>query len=137
MSDQRPIRTARRKVQRADRLGSDSFCLFCGYACLESLTCVSREWLESKGIPNQDLDRLLERHHVFGETHDPNTTVTLCLNCHREITEGLMREGISMRPERNAQKLVALVLRSSAVLFESLASAYRRWANLLENQDES
>jgi hypothetical protein len=62
--------------------------------------------------------------------------VTLCLNCHREITEGLAREGVSMHPERNVHKLVALVLRSSAVLFEFLASSYRKWASLLEDLDE-
>jgi hypothetical protein len=137
MSDRHPIRTARRKVQRIDRLGTDSLCLFCGYACLESLTSVSREWLESKGLDGMYLDRLLEKHHVFGLAHDPNTMVTLCLNCHRETTEGLMRDGVSMRPEKNLRKLVVLVLRASAVLFEFLASAYRRWANLLESQDES
>jgi len=137
MSDQHPIRTARRKVERSDRLGNNAFCLFCGYASLESLTCVSREWLERTGIAGDYLDRLLEKHHVFGFAHDPSTTVTLCLNCHREITEGLMREGVSMRPEKNAQRLAALVLRASAVLFESLAAAYRRWAKLLESQDES
>jgi hypothetical protein len=41
-----------------------------------------------------------------------------------------------MYPERNVHKLVALVLRSSAVLFEFLASSYRKWATLLEDSDE-
>jgi hypothetical protein len=82
------------------------------------------------------LDRLLEEHHIVGEAHDPDLMVTLCLNCHREITEGLAREGVSMHPERDTHKLIALVLRGSAVLFESLASSYRKWASLLERQDE-
>jgi len=82
------------------------------------------------------LDRLLEKHHVFGEAHDPNTLVTLCLNCHREITEGLAREGVSMRPEKNLHKLIALELRGSAVFLEFLASSYRKWASVLEDQDE-
>jgi len=137
MRDQRPIRTARRKVLRKDRLGSNAFCLFCGYACLESLTHVSRKWLEARGIPKDRLDRLLEEHHIIGEAHDPDLTVTLCLNCHREITEGLAREGVSMRPERNLRKLIALMLRASAVLFELLATSYRKWARLLENQPEN
>jgi hypothetical protein len=137
VSDQRPICTAKRKVLREDRLGSDAFCLFCGYARLESLTHVTRKWLEAGKIPKDWLDRLLEEHHIFGKAHDHDATVTLCLNCHREITEGMAREGISMRPERNKHKLIALVLRGSAVLFESLATSYRRWASLLENHDES
>jgi hypothetical protein len=136
MRDQSPIRTARRKVLREDRIGGESFCLFCGYACLESLTRVSRKWLEAKGIPPSYLDRLLEKHHIIGEAHDPDLTVTLCLNCHREITEGLACEGVSMYPEKNLRRLVVLVFRASAVLFESLASSYRKWARLLEDRDE-
>jgi len=136
MRDQQPMRTARRKVLRKARFGGNDFCLFCGYACLESLTRVTRQWLEAKGVPRELLDRLLEDHHVIGEAHDPDLIVTLCLNCHREITEGLAREGVSMYPERNIYKLVALVLRGSAVLFEFLASSYRKWASLLEESDE-
>jgi hypothetical protein len=120
---------------RVDRLGRNAFCLFCGYACLESLTRVSRQWLESKGMTEFRLDRLLEEHHIVGEAHDSDLMVTLCLNCHREITEGLTREGVGMHPERNTHKLIALVFRASAVLFESLASSYRKWASLLERQD--
>ena len=130
------MRTARRKALRKDRFGGNDFCLFCGYACLESLTQVSRQWLEARGIQKERLDRLLEEHHVLGEAHDPALLVTLCLNCHREITEGLACEGVSMYPERNIHKLVALVLRGSAVLFEFLASSYRKWASLLEDSDE-
>ena len=136
MRDQSPIRTARRKLLREERVGSDAFCLFCGYACLESLTQVSRKWLEAKGISQSLLDRLLEEHHIIGEAHDPDLMVTLCLNCHREITEGLTREGVSMHPEKNLRRFIALVFRASAVLFEHLAASYRKWAKLLENRDE-
>jgi hypothetical protein len=136
MRDQQPIRTARRSVLREARLGADAFCLFCGYACLESLTRVTREWLEAKGVPKDRLHRLLEEHHIVGDAHDPKLVVTLCLNCHREITEGLAREAVSIYPEKNLHKLIALVLKSSAVLFESLASSYRKWARLLEDRDE-
>ena len=135
MGNQFPIRTARRKALREERLGKDAFCLFCGYGCLESLTNASRKWLEAKGISRGWIDRLLEDHHGLGEAHDPNSIVTLCLNCHREITEGLAREGVSMRPEKNISKLVALVLRASAVFFEALAKSYRKWANLMENEE--
>jgi hypothetical protein len=134
--DQSPIRTARRKVAREDRFASANFCLFCGYACLESLTTVTRRWLEMKGVPRDLLDRLLQDHHIHGEVHDPNLIVTVCLNCHGEITEGLMREGVSMYPEENVNKFVALKLRASAVLLETLASSYRDSAKLLEDHDE-
>ncbi len=73
---------------------------------------------------------------MFGEIHESGVLVTLCLNCHREITEGLAREEVSMRPERNLHKLVALILRASAVLFELLASSYRKWASLLDRAEE-
>src|SRR3979490_1528314 len=65
--DQNPIRTARRKTLRVDRLGNNASCLFCGYACLESLTKVSRQWLEARGISKCRIDRLLEVHHIVGE----------------------------------------------------------------------
>lgn len=73
----------------------------------------------------------------MGKARDTDLTVTLCLNCHREITEGLARDGVSMRPETNLFKLIGAMLRSSAVLFEFLAAAYRKWASLLEHQSES
>lgn len=134
MGNQNPIRTARRKALREERLGKDAFCLFCGYCCLESLTQVTRKWLESKGVSPDWIDRLLEDHHVVGEAHDPDLLITLCLNCHREVTEGIAREGVSMHPEKNAPKLVALMLRANAVHCERLAKSYRKWANLLENE---
>jgi hypothetical protein len=135
MGNQYPIRAARRKALREERLGKKACCLFCGYGCLESLTTVSRNWLESKGVSPDWIERLLEDHHVKGEAHDPDLLITLCLNCHREVTEGLAREGVSMRPEKNVRKLTVLRLRASAVLFESLARSYRNWANLLENEE--
>ncbi|HTT19588.1 MAG TPA: hypothetical protein VMG82_11605 [Candidatus Sulfotelmatobacter sp.] len=137
MKDQDPRRTARRNARRKNRFGSNNFCLFCGYSCLESLTQVSRRWLAANGVAAELLNRLLEDHHAHGEAHDPDLLVTLCLNCHREITEGLLREGVSMYPETNVHKLVALKLRASAVLLESLASSYRDSATLLEESDES
>jgi len=137
MKDQQPIRTARRRVAMQNRLGSNAFCLFCGYACLEALTLVTRRWLEERGIAQHQLDRLFEQHHIFGQNHDSEATVTLCLNCHREITEKLAREDVNMRPEKNLHKLIALILRASAVLFDTLAAIYRKWASLLENQSEN
>jgi hypothetical protein len=137
MGNQYPIRTARREALREKRLGKDAFCLLCGYGCLEALTQVTRRWLESKGVSKDWMDRLLEDHHVVGEVHEPDLLITLCLNCHREVTEGVAHEGVSMHPEKNIRKLTVLRLRACAVHFESLAVSYRNWANLLENEVES
>jgi hypothetical protein len=137
MRDRQPIRTARRKTLRVDRLGNNAFCLFCGYACLEALTKVTRQWLEARGISKCPIDGLLEVHHIVGEARDPDLTITLCLNCHREITEGLAREGLGMHPENSSFKLIAAILRASAVLFDFLAAAYRKWASFLEDQPEN
>jgi hypothetical protein len=104
---------------------------------LEALTKVSRQWLEPRGISKRRIDRLLEVHHIVGVARDPDLTVTLCLNCHREITEGLAREGVGMDPENNLSKLIAAMLRASAVLFDFLAASYRKWASLLEHQPEN
>jgi hypothetical protein len=103
---------------------------------LESLTKLSRSWLESRNVSQDWIERLLEDHHGIGEAHDPDLLITLCLNCHREVTEGLVREGVSMRPEKNGRKLTVLRLRASAVHFEFLARSYREWATLLENELE-
>ena len=94
---------------------------------------MTRQWLEAREIPRDRLNRLLQEHHVVGEAHDPDLVVTLCLNCHQEITEGLAREGVSMHPQTNLLKLIAQMLRGSAVLFDSLAASHRKWAVLLEN----
>jgi len=137
MNDRDPIRTASRKTRRQDRLGVGSFCLFCLYAGLEALTRVSRRRLEAAGISADRIRRLLERHHIFGVAHDPDAVVTLCLNCHREITEGIAREGISMRPTGDPNKRVASGLRGSAVVFDSLAKTYLGWAEMLDPYDEN
>jgi hypothetical protein len=137
MPDQNPMRTARRTTAREGRFGMDAFCLFCGYAHLEVLTTRTRRWLEEKGISKNYLDRSLEDHHAFGSVNDPDLIVTLCLNCHREITEGLARAGVSMRPTKNQHKITIDVLRASADLFERLAKSYRQNANLLEDHLEN
>ena len=42
-----------------------------------------------------------------------------------------------MHPENSLYKLIAAMLRASAVLFDFLAAAYRKWASLLEQEPES
>jgi hypothetical protein len=76
--------------------------------------------------------RFLEDHHVVGESHDPILTVPLCRNCHYLATENLLLSDVSMLPEPNPVKRVAIILRGLAVHFEMLAEACRRWAGLLQ-----
>jgi hypothetical protein len=66
---------------RKHRFGNNDFCLFCGYACLEALTRVTRRWLEERGIPKERLQRLLEEHHALGVAYDPELLIILCLRC--------------------------------------------------------
>lgn len=54
-----------RKQRRLEKLGSDR--PICG-------TCGERDY------------RTLERHHVAGRKHDPDT-VFICANCHRKVTD--------------------------------------------------
>jgi hypothetical protein len=42
-----------------------------------------------------------------------------------------------MYPERNLHKVIAHMLRASAVLFDSLAKSYRKWASLLDRETEN
>jgi hypothetical protein len=130
------MRKWRRNARRKERVGKFPFCLLCGYACLECLTTVTQRWLKEKGIPDAYLYRLLQEHHIEREAINPDLVVTLCLNCHKNIEEGLANEGVSFYPQENLHKLIALVLRTSAVLFDSLAKSYRHWATLLEKQSE-
>ncbi len=119
MRDENPIRTARRKVRRLVRLGSDHpVCFRCGVAEVAVLVPVSKKFLED--------------HHVVGSSHDPIFTVPLCRNCHYLATEDLLLSDVNMLPEPNPIKRVAIILRGLAVHFEMLAEACRRWAALLE-----
>jgi hypothetical protein len=119
MRDEKPIRTARRKLRRLTRLGSNHpICFRCSIAEVAVLVPVSK--------------RFLEDHHVVGESHDPILTVPLCRNCHYLATENLLLSDVSMLPEPNPVKRVAIILRGLAVHFEMLAEACRRWAGLLQ-----
>ena len=126
--DRDPIKTAARARRRHERHGGDpSVCLLCGYSDLVALVRVSPDWLMAHGVPRS----LLEEHHLAGRKHDPELTVPLCRNCHAEATEGLLRAGVSMRPEPNPIARVALQLDAQAIFHEALAASERRSAELL------
>jgi hypothetical protein len=123
MRDAKPIRTARRKTRRLTRLGSDHpTCFRCRIAEVAVLLPVSKKFLED--------------HHVVGSSHDPILTVPLCRNCHYLATENLLLADVTMLPEPDPVKRVAIMLRGLAVHHEMLAEACRRWAGVLEPTTE-
>ena len=126
--DRDPIKSAARDMRRHERHGgSSSVCMLCGYPDLVALIRVSPDWLTAHGCQRS----LLEKHHLVGRKHDPELTVPLCRNCHAEATEGLLKAVVSMRPEPDPARRIALMLDALAVFREEEAEALRRWAELL------
>jgi hypothetical protein len=103
MSDEAPIRTAVRRSRRAEQ----NRCLLCGRR------------------------KRIELHHCAGKNHDPPFVVPLCPACHALVTENLRLADVEMRYEADANERVRRSLKASAVFLELLASAHRRWAELL------
>ena len=102
MKDRRPIRTARRRTRRLNRSGGvHPACLYCGCSEVALLRPVTKRFLES--------------HHLLGESHDPNLTVSLCRNCHYLATENLLRADVSMLPEPDQLKRAAIMLRALSI----------------------
>jgi len=118
--DRSPNATALREARRIQALGNvPSVCAFCSYEGL--VISVTAKWLKAHGVPK----KLLEDHHIVGRKHDPRLIIPLCRNCHGECTEGLLREGITMRFERDPHERIALTLEAQAVFHENYAKAQR------------
>ena len=122
--DRLPNATALREARRLQELGDiPSVCAFCAYE--GPVILVTVKWLKAHGVPK----KLLEDHHLDGRKYDPELTIPLCRNCHGECTEGLLREGVSMRFERDERERIALSLEAEAAFFERYAHAQRRKAD--------
>jgi hypothetical protein len=80
---------------------------------------------------------LLQNDHVYGRERESGLTITLCRNCHAEITEDRMREGIPMRRERDPRKRIAFILRARATFLRKDAETMSELAKLLlgDNDD--
>jgi hypothetical protein len=115
--DRNPNKTAIRNMRRLERLGENPVCVICGYSSPFALIPVRRS--------------LLEQHHVAVKAHDAELVATLCRNCHAEITEQLLREGLNPHFEPNKIVRISLILTALAVFIEMLAPALRRWAKSL------
>jgi hypothetical protein len=119
MKNVHPLRAARRRMQRLQKLGCEHpFCLFCGCSEPMLLRPVTR--------------RFLEEHHIFGVANDPDATLALCFNCHALVTEGLLQAGVTMTREPDPIKFAANILRALAVQHEQLSKASWRFADLLD-----
>ena len=112
--EQNPIKNDARRKAREEQLGPNRSCLLCPETDFSTLTRGSRS--------------LLEAHHVVGEANDPDTTVLLCLNCHRKQTERLRSNGTSMRPPRTLLDQIVAILRGLAAFFRMLSEKLTEWA---------
>ena len=108
MSDQSPIRTARRKVRRHER--------------------------ESQGVAVPPCTLCVEDHHTSGRWHDPKLTAPVCEKHHREVHEEMRQAGVSLTFEPDRVKRVVMALRSAAIYDRARADAMDRWAELLEQE---
>jgi hypothetical protein len=106
MRDQRPIRTARRKIQRTER--------------------------ERLGLTTTPCVLCIVDHHTGGFYHDSELTTPLCKFHHRAIHEQMLRSDGSLSFEPKPAKRVAMALRLSAVYDRARADAMDRWADLLD-----
>jgi hypothetical protein len=108
MSDQSPIRTARRKARRQEH--------------------------ENRGIAVPACTLCIQDHHTAYRKHDAKLTDPLCEKHHREIHEQMRQAGILPTFEPDPVKRVAKALRSAAIYDRARADAMERWADLLDQE---
>jgi hypothetical protein len=114
-----PVRSARRKTELHERLGSeDPVCFYCGFAVVVALRRFCR--------------KCFEEHHPEGCNHDPNSTIFVCRNCHAVIHELLLDDGVNLKTISDPIGRVAAMLRAEAVHFEAMARTKRMQAEWLE-----
>jgi hypothetical protein len=110
MSNQRPIRTARRHNRQRDR--------------------------ERQGIAVPPCILCIENHHTAGKHSDAKLVAPLCQKHHRAIQEQLLTTGVPLSFEPDVVRRVANALRCAAVYDRERAEAMERWANSLEQSKE-
>jgi hypothetical protein len=123
MKNVHPLRTARRRARRLQKLGSQNpFCLFCGCSEPMLLRPVTR--------------RFLEDHHIFGIANDPDSTLALCFTCHALVTEGLLQADVRMTRELDPTKFAKNMFRALQVHHEILGQACGRFADFMDRGGE-
>jgi hypothetical protein len=110
VTDQTPIRTARRKARRDER--------------------------ERAGIAVPPCPLCIHEHHVVGRNNDPKYVVDRCEKHHRHRHEVMRQAGVSLAPEPDPVLRIANSMRALAVHKReeamSEADAFERWASELE-----
>lgn len=81
--------------------------------------------------------RFLELHHVVSRYRDKALTLALCFNCHALVTENLHQAGVSMTRESDPVKFAQSTFRAMAVHHEMLRDACWRFAELLDQAENS
>ena len=115
MSSLTQIQTEVRRANRERRFEGATECRACGERELAALTKVSRQFLED--------------HHVVGIANDGDLTITLCLNCHRKVTEKMLEVGAPTADPRSCLDRTEAFLRGLAAFFAFLAEKLLEWAD--------
>jgi hypothetical protein len=115
------LRTELRKELRARRLGHDASCALCGKRNPEALRRLHRS--------------LLEEHHLAGVASDSALTVTVCRNCHAELSESQRDHDLDLEHgrDRTALEAVEALLRGLALFVAKLAERLFEWAESLSD----
>jgi len=109
--DKNPKRTARREAKQRRRVPPGDVCVFCG----------------------EDDPRVLQEHHVMGRAHEPDLTVTSCLNDHAKATDGQFQEEAPLSATGNILDRVAAIFDVLAAFFRFLADSFNRLAGQVRN----
>lgn len=112
-----PIKNDARRQRRANRLGPEPKCAFCGVKDPEALTVVRRT--------------MLEAHHAVLKANDEELTITVCLNCHRCLQEGLKDGGVEGRTPETFLHRLYNILANLATFFVALGEKLWEWARRL------
>lgn len=114
-----PIGADLRKERPARRVRAGAVCVACG---------------EADPVVLKAGKSVIEAHHIAGRANDPGTTVDLCLNCHRKVTNSQRDVGVplSADPSRGLLERVIAWLRGLAVFLQHLAGKMIDLAHQLE-----
>jgi hypothetical protein len=104
--DKNPKRNARREAKQRRRVPPDAVCCFCG----------------------EDDPRALQQHHVMGRAHEPDLTITSCLNDHAKATDGQFQEDVPLSATDNLFDRVAAIFDALAAFFRFLADSFNQLA---------
>lgn len=107
-----PIGAAGRESRRKQKLGEVAVCILCGEPRLFAL-------------------RQTQEHHVVGRNHDPNLTVTLCLNCHEVTHERMRGLGVKLEAQREFLERLKAVLAAVGAFLIQLGEAIVEWSRHL------